>query len=61
MKVIRPIRQSDYAALHDIAVESGIGFTSTSGARSAPCGGQTARLRQPKVVGATSPSAFSLK
>ena len=28
MKVIRPIRQSDYSALHDIAVESGIGFTS---------------------------------
>ena len=28
MKVIRPIRQSDYPALHDIAVESGIGFTS---------------------------------
>lgn len=28
MKVIRPIQQSDYAALHDIAVESGIGFTS---------------------------------
>lgn len=28
MKIIRPIRQSDYPALHDIAVESGIGFTS---------------------------------
>lgn len=28
MKVIRPIRQSDYSSLHDIAVESGIGFTS---------------------------------
>jgi arginine N-succinyltransferase len=28
MKVIRPIRQSDYDSLHDIAQESGIGFTS---------------------------------
>ncbi len=28
MKVIRPIRQDDYSSLHDIAVESGIGFTS---------------------------------
>ena len=28
MKVIRPIASSDYQALHDIAVESGIGFTS---------------------------------
>jgi arginine N-succinyltransferase len=28
MKIIRPIRQSDYASLYDIAVESGIGFTS---------------------------------
>lgn len=28
MKVIRPIRSSDYQALHNIAVESGIGFTS---------------------------------
>lgn len=28
MKVIRPITSSDYPALHDIAVESGIGFTS---------------------------------
>jgi arginine N-succinyltransferase len=28
MKVIRPIKSSDYPALHDIAVESGIGFTS---------------------------------
>lgn len=28
MMVIRPIQASDYASLHDIAVESGIGFTS---------------------------------
>ena len=28
MNVIRPIKQTDYQALHDIAVESGIGFTS---------------------------------
>ncbi|GGD73308.1 arginine N-succinyltransferase [Lacimicrobium alkaliphilum] len=28
MMVIRPIRSSDYDSLHDIAVESGIGFTS---------------------------------
>lgn len=28
MKIIRPIQESDYSALHDIAVESGIGFTS---------------------------------
>ena len=28
MKIIRPIQKSDYSALHDIAVESGIGFTS---------------------------------
>ena len=28
MNIIRPIRQSDYASLYDIAVESGIGFTS---------------------------------
>ncbi|WP_026376896.1 arginine N-succinyltransferase [Aestuariibacter salexigens] len=28
MFVIRPIRQADYPALHDIAEESGIGFTS---------------------------------
>ncbi|MCV2884362.1 arginine N-succinyltransferase [Aestuariibacter sp. AA17] len=28
MKIIRPIRSSDYSALHTIAVESGIGFTS---------------------------------
>lgn len=28
MKIIRPIQQADYPALHDIAVESGIGFTS---------------------------------
>lgn len=28
MNVIRPIRKTDYQALHDIAVESGIGFTS---------------------------------
>lgn len=28
MKFIRPIEQRDYPALHDIAVESGIGFTS---------------------------------
>ncbi|MBT0586108.1 arginine N-succinyltransferase [Alteromonas oceanisediminis] len=28
MNIIRPIRQSDYAALHAIAQESGIGFTS---------------------------------
>lgn len=28
MNIIRPIRQSDYAALHAIAEESGIGFTS---------------------------------
>lgn len=28
MKIIRPIEQKDYPALHDIAVESGIGFTS---------------------------------
>lgn len=28
MNVIRPIRQSDFAALQEIAVESGIGFTS---------------------------------
>ena len=28
MKIIRPITRADYSALHDIAVESGIGFTS---------------------------------
>ncbi|MBD3586843.1 arginine N-succinyltransferase [Salinimonas sp. HHU 13199] len=28
MNIIRPIRQSDYSSLHEIAVESGIGFTS---------------------------------
>ncbi|MFT4995341.1 MAG: arginine N-succinyltransferase, partial [Paraglaciecola sp.] len=28
MKIIRPIKQSDYPSLHDIAQESGIGFTS---------------------------------
>ncbi|MCC2617394.1 arginine N-succinyltransferase [Aestuariibacter halophilus] len=28
MKIIRPIRHSDYASLHNVAVESGIGFTS---------------------------------
>ena len=28
MIIIRPIQHSDYAVLHDIAVESGIGFTS---------------------------------
>ncbi|QJR80567.1 arginine N-succinyltransferase [Alteromonas pelagimontana] len=28
MKIIRPITAKDYQALHDIAVESGIGFTS---------------------------------
>lgn len=28
MNVIRPIQHSDYASLHDIAIESGIGFTS---------------------------------
>lgn len=28
MNILRPIRQSDYPSLHDIAVESGIGFTS---------------------------------
>lgn len=28
MKIIRPIKQSDYASLHAIAQESGIGFTS---------------------------------
>lgn len=28
MKVIRPIAEKDYSSLHDIAVESGIGFTS---------------------------------
>ncbi|GGZ53445.1 arginine N-succinyltransferase [Paraglaciecola chathamensis] len=28
MNIIRPIKHSDYAVLHDIAVESGIGFTS---------------------------------
>lgn len=28
MMVIRPIQSSDYDSLHDIAVESGIGFTS---------------------------------
>jgi arginine N-succinyltransferase len=28
MKIIRPIRQSDYPSLHDIAQESGVGFTS---------------------------------
>lgn len=28
MKIIRPIRQNDFAELRDIAVESGIGFTS---------------------------------
>ncbi|MFT5674698.1 MAG: arginine N-succinyltransferase [Paraglaciecola sp.] len=28
MKIIRPIRQSDYLSLHDIAQESGVGFTS---------------------------------
>lgn len=28
MKVIRPIQKTDYPSLHDIAVESGIGFTS---------------------------------
>lgn len=28
MNIIRPITKADYSALHDIAVESGIGFTS---------------------------------
>ncbi|WP_018982497.1 arginine N-succinyltransferase [Salinimonas chungwhensis] len=28
MNIIRPIRRSDYPSLHEIAVESGIGFTS---------------------------------
>jgi arginine N-succinyltransferase len=28
MKIIRPIKQSDYPSLHDIAQESGVGFTS---------------------------------
>ncbi len=28
MKIIRPIQAQDYPALHDIAIESGIGFTS---------------------------------
>ena len=28
MKIIRPIQSSDYPALHEIAVESGHGFTS---------------------------------
>jgi arginine N-succinyltransferase len=28
VKIIRPITRADYSALHDIAVESGIGFTS---------------------------------
>ena len=28
MKIIRPIKASDYQTLHEIAKESGIGFTS---------------------------------
>lgn len=28
MKIVRPIQQDDYSSLHDIAIESGIGFTS---------------------------------
>lgn len=28
MNILRPIKKSDYASLHEIAVESGIGFTS---------------------------------